>query len=64
VRVSDGEAGPNAGPDFSGLAFCESLHLGGEIGSIVPGMQADIVGFDGDPPIPASIEAGAARPAY
>jgi imidazolonepropionase-like amidohydrolase len=27
----------------------ESLNLAKEIGSIAPGMQADIVGFDGDP---------------
>jgi imidazolonepropionase-like amidohydrolase len=27
----------------------ESLNLGDQIGSIAPGMQADIVGFDGDP---------------
>jgi imidazolonepropionase-like amidohydrolase len=27
----------------------ESLRLGDQIGSLEPGMQADIVGFDGDP---------------
>ena len=27
----------------------ESLNLASEIGSIAPRMQADIVGFDGDP---------------
>ena len=27
----------------------ESLNLGNQVGSIAAGMQADIVGFDGDP---------------
>jgi imidazolonepropionase-like amidohydrolase len=27
----------------------EALHLQDQIGSIAPGMQADIVGFDGNP---------------
>ena len=27
----------------------ESLNLGNQIGSLGPGMQADIVGFEGDP---------------
>jgi imidazolonepropionase-like amidohydrolase len=27
----------------------ESLHLGDQIGSLAPGMEADIVAFDGNP---------------
>lgn len=49
VRVHDGGQDPmQALISVTSLA-AESLRLGNEIGSIAPGMQADIVGFDGDP---------------
>ena len=49
VRVHDGEQDPmQALISVTSLA-AESLRMGNEIGSIAPGMQADIVGFDGDP---------------
>jgi len=49
VRVHDGEQDPmQALVSVTSLA-AESLRMGNEIGSIAPGMQADIVGFDGDP---------------
>jgi len=49
VRVRDGGQDPmQALISVTSLA-AESLNLGHEIGSIAPGMEADIVGFDGDP---------------
>jgi imidazolonepropionase-like amidohydrolase len=49
VRVHDGEQDPmQALISVTSLA-AESLRMGNEIGSIAPGFEADIVGFDGDP---------------
>jgi imidazolonepropionase-like amidohydrolase len=49
VRVRDGGQDPMAALISATSLSAESLNLGNEIGSITPGMQADIVGFDGDP---------------
>lgn len=49
VRVKDGGMGPMQSLISVTSLSAQSLNLGNEIGSIAPGMQADIVGFDGDP---------------
>ncbi len=49
IRVRDGGQDPMAALVSVTSLSAESLNLGNEIGSIAPGMQADIVGFDGDP---------------
>jgi imidazolonepropionase-like amidohydrolase len=49
VRVRDGGQDPMQALISATSLSAESLNLGKEIGSIAPGMQADIVGFDGDP---------------
>jgi imidazolonepropionase-like amidohydrolase len=49
VRVRDGGQDPMQALISATSLSAESLKLGDEIGSIAPGMQADIVGFDGDP---------------
>ena len=49
VRVRDGGQDPMAALISVTSLSAESLGLGNEIGTIAPGMQADIVGFDGDP---------------
>jgi len=49
VRVRDGGQDPMQALISATSLSAESLNLGNQIGSIAPGMQADIVGFDGDP---------------
>jgi imidazolonepropionase-like amidohydrolase len=49
VRVRDGGQDPMAALISATSLSAESLNLGNEIGSIAPGLEADIVGFDGDP---------------
>jgi imidazolonepropionase-like amidohydrolase len=49
VRVRDGGQDPMAALISVTSLSAESLNLGNEIGSIAPGMQADIVAFDGNP---------------
>jgi len=49
VRVRDGGQDPMAALISATSLSAESLNLGDQIGSIAPGMQADIVGFDGNP---------------
>jgi imidazolonepropionase-like amidohydrolase len=50
VRVRDGGQDPMAALVSATSLSAESLNMGNQIGSIAPGMQADIVGFDGNPP--------------
>ena len=49
VRVRDGGQDPMAALISATSLSAESLNMGNEIGSLAPGLQADIVGFDGDP---------------
>lgn len=49
VRVRDGGQDPMAALISATSLSAESLGLGDQIGSLAVGMQADIVGFDGDP---------------
>lgn len=49
VRVKDGGMDPMQSLISATSLSAQSLNLGDQIGSIAPGMQADIVGFDGDP---------------
>lgn len=49
VRIRDGGMDPMQSLISVTSLSAESLNLGDQIGSIAPGMQADIVGFDGDP---------------
>ena len=49
VRVRDGGQDPMAALVSATSLSAESLNMGNQIGSIAPGMQADIVGFDGNP---------------
>ena len=49
ARVRDGGQDPMAALISATSLSAQSLNLAGEIGSIAPGMQADIVAFDGDP---------------
>jgi imidazolonepropionase-like amidohydrolase len=49
VRVRDGGQAPMAALISATSLSAESLNLGDQIGSLTPGMQADIVAFDGNP---------------
>jgi len=49
VRVRNGGQDPMQALISATSLAAESLNLAQEIGSIAPGMRADIVGFDGDP---------------
>jgi imidazolonepropionase-like amidohydrolase len=49
VRVRDGGQNPMAALISATSLSAESLNLSRETGSIAPGMQADIVAFDGNP---------------
>jgi imidazolonepropionase-like amidohydrolase len=49
VRVRDGGQDPMAALESATSVSAEALNLQDQIGSIAAGMQADIVGFDGDP---------------
>lgn len=49
VRVRDGGQDPMAALISATSLSAESLNMGDQIGSIAPGMQADIVAFDGNP---------------
>jgi len=49
VRVRDGGQDPMQALISATSLSAASLNLGGEIGSIAPGMQADIIAFDGNP---------------
>jgi len=49
VRVRDGGQDPMAALISVTSLSAESLNLSNEIGAIAPGMQADIVAFDGNP---------------
>lgn len=49
VRVRDGGQDPMAALESATSISAESLNLGNQIGSLAPGMEADIVGFAGDP---------------
>lgn len=49
VRVRDGGQDPMAALESATSISAESLNLGDQIGSLTPGLQADIVAFDGDP---------------
>jgi imidazolonepropionase-like amidohydrolase len=49
VRVRDGGQPPMAALMSATSIAAESLNMQNEIGSIAPGMQADIIGIDGDP---------------
>jgi imidazolonepropionase-like amidohydrolase len=49
VRVRDGGQNPMAALESATSVSAESLNLQDQIGSIAPGMQADIVAFDGNP---------------
>lgn len=49
VRVRDGGQDPMAALESATSISAESMNVGDQIGSIAPGMQADIIAFDGDP---------------
>jgi imidazolonepropionase-like amidohydrolase len=49
VRVRDGEQDPMAAIESATSISAESMNLQDQIGSIAPGMQADLVAFDGNP---------------
>jgi imidazolonepropionase-like amidohydrolase len=49
VRVRDGGQDPMAALESATSISAASLNLQDQIGSLAPGMQADIVGFDGNP---------------
>ncbi len=49
VRVRDGGQDPMAALESATSISAESLNLQDQIGSLAPGMAADIVGFDGNP---------------
>ena len=49
VRVRDGGQDPMAALISATSLSAESLNLGNEVGSIAPGMDADIIAFDGNP---------------
>jgi imidazolonepropionase-like amidohydrolase len=49
VRVRDGGQDPMAALISATSLSAESINLGDRIGSIAPGIEADIVGFDGNP---------------
>jgi len=49
VRVRDGGQDPMAAIESATSISAQSMKMQDQIGSIAPGMQADIVGFDGNP---------------
>jgi imidazolonepropionase-like amidohydrolase len=49
VRVRDGGQNPMAALVSATSLAAESMNMGNQIGSIAPGMQADIIAFDGNP---------------
>ncbi len=49
MRVRDGGEDPMAAMISATSLAAQSLNLPDEIGSIAPGMQADIIGIDGNP---------------
>jgi len=49
VRVRDGGQDPMAALESATSISAASINMGDQIGSLAPGMEADIVGFDGDP---------------
>ena len=49
VRVRDGGQGPMQALISATSLAAESMGMGDQIGSIAPGMQADIIAFDGNP---------------
>jgi len=49
VRVRDGGQDPMAALESATSISAESMNMADQIGSLAPGMQADIVGFDGNP---------------
>ena len=48
-RVRDGGVDPMAAMISANSLGAEALGLGNQIGSIAPGLQADIIALDGDP---------------
>jgi imidazolonepropionase-like amidohydrolase len=48
-RVRDGGADPMAAMVSANSLAAEALGLGKQIGSIAPGLEADIIALDGDP---------------
>jgi imidazolonepropionase-like amidohydrolase len=48
-RVRDGHANPMAAMVSANSLAAEALGLGSQIGSIAPGLEADIIAIDGDP---------------
>ena len=48
-RVRDGKQDPLTAITSATSLSAEALGIGGETGSIVPGLQADIIAVDGDP---------------
>ena len=48
-RVRDGGMDPMAAMNSANSVGAEALGMGDQIGSIAPGMQADIIALDGDP---------------
>ncbi|HSE31663.1 MAG TPA: amidohydrolase family protein [Pyrinomonadaceae bacterium] len=48
-RVRDGGVDPMAAMISANSLAAEALHLSDQIGSITPGLQADIIALDGDP---------------
>ena len=48
-RVRDGGVAPMAAMVSANSLGAEALGMGGQIGSIAPGLQADIIALDGDP---------------
>jgi imidazolonepropionase-like amidohydrolase len=49
VRVRDGGQDPMAALESATSISAESMNMGDQIGALAPGMQADIIAFDGDP---------------
>jgi imidazolonepropionase-like amidohydrolase len=49
VRVRDGGQDPMAALISATSLSAQSLNLGNQIGSLAPGMEADLVAFDGNP---------------
>jgi imidazolonepropionase-like amidohydrolase len=48
-RVQQGGQDPGAAIVSATSLAAESLNLGGKIGAIAPGMEADIIAVEGDP---------------
>jgi imidazolonepropionase-like amidohydrolase len=49
VRVRDGGQDPMAALESATSISAASINMSDQIGALAPGLQADIVGFDGDP---------------